>query len=202
MDKKLTKQDDNFIKRIAYDALIEFQISELPVTLELNSSYVSLLPMQALNQPAIYPDMSPFFKCYGEYGFSCYLRKYDCFYIFYNNELPETLIRWTIASALSSIELDALQDNLFSVVSEKNATQETFAMYFTCPDPVLKACNFQNTEDILQHCQIPFRQGRRKSLSLRKTLFPFNFSITEKRLLKQFSDYIHNNSHCKDENSV
>ena len=66
---------------------------------------------------------------------------------------------------------------------------DTFAYYFTAPDPVLRELGTRSAEEIMQKCKIPFNKAHKKSNYLKRPWA--DRPITLDKVLKfHFYDFI------------
>lgn len=128
-----------------------------------------------------------YFKTFSKYGFVAYSPKYDCYAVFYNEELPDDMIRWSKCFGLAYIELGLVKD--YKTINLRESTPDIFALYFSCPDAVLESCEIKKAEDIIEYCSIPFYNARKKAERILDLNYASKTTLDES-LLKSFDTFI------------
>ena len=163
----LTKEEEKFIKFAAYDTLIEFNTKNLPVFPEfcqIIDSTIFIFPMQLVARKKGHAE--DYFSTGGS-GIVMYVRKTGHYIVLYDEQLPSEQIRWTISKLVYLIKSGRLESkpNIFHYADKGDSLQHciSFAYQFTCPDVILNECGIRNTNEIIEHCKIPFSYANIKS---------------------------------------
>lgn len=175
---------------VAYEALQKYSITSLPaVTLEfalgLNKwKNFKIVSLQEFCESQNYDFDEWLDDCDG-YGIIYYFLELNCYAIFYNSELPQDLLNWTLATAIGYIEFGLIEVGKMQNISEQDIL-ENFCYYFTAPDPVLLECDIRTASRIIKFCQIPFQKAFRKSKALKSN----DGMAMEESIKRMFSRFI------------
>lgn len=191
---KLTKEEDNYIKFAAYEALLELDEHSLPVLPRFSriiNSSIFILPMQLVAQKLGH-DKDCFLEA-GK-GIAMYVSDTKHFIILYDEQLPASDIRWTIARLFYLVKCGELesQPDIFHYSDNMEYIErcDAFAYYFTCPDIILEECSISKASDIIDYCKIPFSYADTKSKSLESAANTKSLQLIGKILKKNFASYI------------
>lgn len=180
------------IKLSAYDALMKFNVRSLPID-PLNLLYSRndiVLYSYSFFQSLAGVTLEDVTISFGSYGAAIYKREYNKYFLYYNDTLSISFVRWTLARLLGAIELGSVDSISFFVMGGKDGGDcDTFAYYFTAPDVILKSAGISTPESIMQNCQIPFDKAYRKSKNLKFSIIERKTYI-DKILRFNFDDYI------------
>lgn len=149
-------------KFAAYEALIKYQITSLPVPLQYHTEKIQIFTLQLL---AAYHRQSveKYYKVWGKRGFVVYSREDDRYIIFLNANDSQALQRWCISAAIGYIESGMVHPRHGVSLSHLNRYIRDFAYVYTCPDCILLQENVRSFEQILDVCQIPYQKAYEKS---------------------------------------
>ncbi len=172
-EKKSTLKNipERVVAAVAYEALQKYSITSLPaVTLEfalgLNKwKNFKIVSLQEFCESQNY-DLNEWLDDCDGYGIIYYFLELNCYAIFYNSELPQDLLNWTLATAIGYIEFGLIEVGKMQNISEQDIL-ENFCYYFTAPDPVLLECDIRTASRIIKFCQIPFQHAFKKSKKLK-----------------------------------
>ena len=127
-------------------------------------------------------------------GMAMYVDTTGHYIVLYDEELPLSDIRWTIARLVYLIKSGRLEENPnvfhFSDDCADSDKCDEFAYHFTCPDPILNECNISSASDIIKYCEIPFSFANVKSRLLKTSKNISSIPIIEKALENNFRSYI------------
>ena len=176
----------------AYKALQKYDIAELPsITLEY---VIELSKWQNLKIVSLQKfcdktnlDLNEWIDSCEGIGKIYYCLEWDCYAIFYNEDLPSDLLNWALATGIAYIELGFVNVGQVLNIAEQDIT-ENFCYHFTAPDPVLLECNIRSSKQIIDICHIPFQHAFKKS----KKLKSYNGMAMEESIKKLFSNFIKN----------
>lgn len=192
--EKISDEERRFITFAAYDALLEFDEHSLPVLSDfcriVNSS-IFIFPMQFVARKE---GLTEDYFSHGGNGMAMYVSSTGHYIILYDEALPPSDIRWTIARLVYLIKSGRLEENPnvfhFSDYCADSDKCDEFAYHFTCPDPILNECSISSASDIINYCEIPFSFANKKSSLLKtsKNLRPIQF--IEEALQINFRPYI------------
>lgn len=161
-----TTLNKKLIKLSAYEALLDFQINTLPVDMIKTFNYredVALYNSSLFRQVEKW-DTNTYIRVFGEYGSLIFSDDFNKYFAFYNDCNPEPIIRWELASLLALLELGiASKDKPIQISCKDGDYTDTFAYYFTAPDPILIELGVRSSEEIMWKCKIPFNKAYRKS---------------------------------------
>lgn len=168
----ISKEEENYIRFTAYNTLIEFGETSLPVLSEFDqiiNSSIFIFSMQSISRKLGHSE--DYFSI-GDKGIGIYVSMTGHHVLLYNDRLPSYEIRWTIARLLYLVisgKLERQPDMFhFADCHEDMERCDIFAYYFTCPDTILDKCEIRSAADIIAHCKIPFSYADKKSRSLGK----------------------------------
>lgn len=164
-------------KIFAYETLIKYDISALPVPLKYQDD-IKIFTMQFLAKYH-HQNVSDYFDVMGYRGFVCYEPKYKNYVIFINGDDPEDVQRWSISIAIGLIESRSFRNGRSFSISEATKYIEDFTYTYTCPDCILLRDNITSAENIIASCGIPFSIAREKCKRL-KTSFLYDTSSYKK----------------------
>ena len=193
--EKISNEERRYIIFAAYDALMEFHEHSLPVLSDdfcrIINSTIFIFPMQFVaSQEGLSEN---YFSNVGS-GMALYAASTGHYIILYDEELPSSDIRWTIARLIYLIKSGKLEENPnvfhFSDDCADSDKCDDFAYHFTCPDPILKECNISSASDIINYCEIPFSFANKKSRLLKISKYMPSIPIIEKALETNFRSYI------------
>lgn len=153
-------------KIAAYEALIKYDVSRLPVPVEYDNCEIEIYTLQLL---ACYgkKKIREVYKIFGYRGFVTYDAKDDRYLIFANEEDPEPLLRWVISTAIGYIEAGHPGLRRGLPLSAESSYINDFVYTYTCPDCVLERDKIIEPDQIIRICDIPFRKAREKSKYLK-----------------------------------
>lgn len=178
----LFKRETKSTKEFAYEALIKYNITSLPVPIKYSKD-IRIYSMQFL---ANYhkENVSEYFNKFGYRGFTFYEPKYDNYVIFYNENDPEEMQRWVVSSAIALIEYHQLSDDYGTSLTYLPEYIDDFTYIYTCPDCVLKRDDISSAEQIIKVCKIPFNKAREKVKRLKLS------NISDFRSIKKLESLI------------
>ncbi len=162
--EKISNEERRLIVSAAYDALLEFDEHSLPVLSDefcriVNSS-IFIFPMQFVARKEGLTEN--YFSNAGS-GMALYAATTGHYIILYDENLPGSRIRWTIARLIYLVKSGRLKENpnvfLFSDDCADSDKCDEFAYHFTCPEPILRECHINSASDIIKYCEIPFSFG-------------------------------------------
>ena len=199
---KRVHEENAIIKSLAYDALIEYGINSLPVSIQdCESSEFFIFSWQQYlrtNEKPIYCDITKYD------GLIMSLSKKDKkrYVIFYNEKLPLVSKQWIVARLLYYARCD-IADNHPGVFFPYDCLPESeeFAYQFMCPDVVLETSGIVSAEDIMRYCQVPFGVALRKARYFKNGHDNFIFPALEKVVQKNFGLFF-KNFFAKGEHSI
>lgn len=178
------------IRNSAWQALIDFNVSELPV---------NLIKIAESANIKIIPNSNCHILKNNQVGLSiCSNNKW---YIIYDDTNTKERCRFTIAHELGHIFLghSLNASGMYRTVGTANKPEEEqaadmFAIRFLAPACVLKGLDLHTAKEIADTCCISmqaaqYRANRMKILYDRNKFF---LSPMERRVYKNFEDYIHN----------
>ena len=193
--EKISNEERRYIRFAAYDALLEFNEHSLPVFSDdfcriVNSS-IFIFPMQFIARKEGLSEN--YFSNVGS-GMAMYVDTTGHYIVLYDEELPLSDIRWTIARLVYLIKSGRLKKtpNVFHFSDDCADSDkcDEFAFHFTCPDPILNECNISSASDIIKYCEIPFSFANVKSRLLKTSKNISSIPIIEKALENNFRSYI------------
>lgn len=193
--EKISNEERRYIIFAAYDALLEFNEHSLPVLSDdfcriVNSS-IFIFPMQFVARKEGLPEN--YFSNAGS-GMAMYVASTGHYIILYDEGLPPSGIRWTIARLIYLIKSGRLEEdpNVFHFSDDCTDSDkcDEFAYHFTCPDPILSECNISSASDIIKYCEIPFSFANIKSRLLKSSKNIPAIPSIEKALETNFRSYI------------
>lgn len=199
--EKITKEEHLYIKLAAYSALIEFDEHILPVLSDFNqiiTPSIYILSMQVISKKLGYEE-----NCFSEAGkgLAIYVSESRHYIILYDDQLPPSDIRWTIARLLYLVWSEKLKDrpDIFHHMDniEDSEKCDAFAYYFTCPDIILEECGIYSASEIIQYCGIPFSYADIKSRLLYTAATSKSLQPIEEILKKDFASDIERIKHIK-----
>ena len=194
--EKLSKEERKYLKFSAYDALIEWNETSLPVSddyLQKTKHDIFVLSMQFVSVRLGHEEN--YFSDLGENYKDCfcmYVSATKHFLILYNEHLQPNERRWNISKGLSLIKLGVLElhpDTFISVHYDELKSDE-FSYFYTCPDVILNECDILSASKILKYCDIPFVQANKKETFLKKLIPSKSLQFIEELLKKNFSSFI------------
>lgn len=192
--KTLSKEEQNYMKFLAYDALVELSENSLPVIDEYTSACKHGIKIYSMQYAAAVSGEAEDFFIFEECSecFALYVGRSEHYLILYNDELPPDKRRWYISNALALIKLGMLEDspNEFFSIQRDPLHSDEFSYYFTCPDVILDECNIKSPSDIIKYCKIPFSYANKKSMHLTNETSSKTFHTLEKVIKKNFSSFI------------
>ncbi len=149
----------------AYEALIKYDISSLPIPVSYNPKEIKIFTLQFL---ADYhqEDIHLYYERWGYRGFITYEPVYHRYIIFVNAEDSEPLRRWCISLAIGYIENHKIKANCGIPITSADKFINDFAYVYTCPDCILKRDGILSSEKIIEVCKIPFQKAHEKSKRL------------------------------------
>ena len=178
-------------KLSAYEALIKYNISALPVPINYDPKEIKIFTIQFL---ARYHNEScrEYFKLFGHRGFVIYESVYDRYIIFINETDPEALQRWSISIAIGYIESHRISHKYGNSINESDKYITDFTYTYTCPDCVLKRDKILSSEEIAEVCAIPLHKAKEKSKRLKifSDLNDSKILHIEKILCNIFREYV------------
>lgn len=195
----VSKEEENYIRFTAYNTLIEFGETSLPVFSEFDqiiNSSIFIFSMQSISQRLGHNE--DYFSI-GDKGIGIYVSRTEHHVLLYNDRLPSYEIRWTIARLLYLVRSGILEDqpDMFHYADRHEDMErcDIFAYYFTCPDAILDKCEIRSASDIIDHCGIPFSHADKKSRLLEKAANTNINSLQslEEILEKNFALFIEHN---------
>ena len=170
--ESISKEEENYIRFTAYDALVEFGERSLPVLSEFDRiihSTIFIFSMQSISRRLGHNE--DYFSI-GDKGIGIYVSLTGHHVLLYNDKLPSFEIRWTIARLLYLVISGKLEKepDMFHYADcpEDMERCDLFACYFTCPDIILDTCEIHSASDIINYCGIPFSYADKKSRALEK----------------------------------
>lgn len=190
----LSREEDKYIRFIAYDTLIDFDEKSLPVLSEFDrfiNSSILILPMQFVARKEGHEE--DYYSRGGD-GIVMYVSATDHYIILYNDQMPDIEIRWTISKLLYLVK-SGIADEHPNVFHYANRTYyekhcEAFAYQLTCPDAVLNECNIKSAAGIIEHCKIPFSYANIKSKLIETSTHIKSLQLVEKAIINNFHHYI------------
>lgn len=190
-----TKEDMD-AKSHAYNALAEYKITSLPVTLhDIRESKIYISSWQRYfrtDSKPMYFDTNLRNGAVMSLGENSNMH----YVIFYDGNLTEPTRNWIIAKLIYYIRSGFADENPHKYITcDASHQAEIFATYFTCPDIVLEECNILSAEDIMEYCQVPFSVAERKARYLKNGHNKFIYSALENLVKEKFELYI--NNFCK-----
>lgn len=184
----LSEEEQRYIKYLAYNSLVttvdEKQLPVLSSFPALYSSNIFILSRQHMGGPDN-------FKSCGD-GAVMYVSATDHYCILYDEELPESKIRWIVAKLLYFVECGIANEspNSFCRVYSDDMHTDAFAYQLTCPDVILKECQILTPEEIITYCRIPFEYAYNKARLLCRNESERIFHLLDDILLKNFRAFI------------
>lgn len=175
-------------KSLAYDALVDYAISSLPIKIEGDSlKNIKFFSWQQYCAEIGKPKQSYIYRQDG--AVMCLDANVEPqFVIFYNDGLPEKTKQWVIAKLLYYVRGGFAEGHVGQyIMPDDKKEAEEFATYFLCPDAVLSECGIVSEKDIMHYCQVPFQVARRKARSLKEGCERFMLPSLEKMVKEQFS---------------
>ncbi len=176
------------VKSLAYDALVEYAISSLPIRIRedgLRNVYISSWEKYLLEHAK--PKHGNIFRqdgtvmCLGVNPEARYV-------IFYHESLPEERKQWVVAKLLYYIRCGFAEEHVGEyIIPDEQAKAAEFASFFLCPDAILEECGIRSAEDIMHHCQVPFPDAMRKARYLKNGYKRYELPSLEKMVVEQFS---------------
>ena len=195
-DKKniISIEEEKYIKFTAYDTLIEFDTTQLPVLpqfCQVIDSTILIFSMQYVARQEGHP--KDYFILGGS-GIVMYVQETGHYIALYDEDMPPEQIRWTISKLIYLIKSGYLEKrpNIFHYADKGDALEycNSFAYQFTCPDIILNECGIDDTDKIIKHCKIPFPYANVKSSLLKMVTSAKSLQFVEKTLKTNFSAYI------------
>ena len=192
--EKISDEERRYIAFAAYNALLEFGEQSLPVLSDfcriVNAS-IFIFPMQfAARKEGLTED---YFSHAGS-GMALYVASTGHYIILYDEDLPPSDIRWTIARLIYLIKSGRLEETPnefhFSDDCADSKKCDEFAYHFTCPDHILKECSISSASDIIKYCESPFSFANIKSRLLKTSRGIPAIPMIEKALDTNFRSYI------------
>ncbi len=149
----------------AYEALIKYEVSSLPVPISYHPDKIKIFTLQFL---ADYhnEDIHSYYEKWGYRGFLTYEAVYRRYIIFVNAEDSEPLRRWCISLAIGYIENHKIKAGCGVPITSADPFINDFAYVYTCPDCILKRGGILSSEKIMETCRIPFQKAYEKSRRL------------------------------------
>lgn len=193
--EKISNEERRLIVSAAYDALLEFDEHSLPVLSDefcriVNSS-IFIFPMQFVARKEGLTEN--YFSNAGS-GMALYAATTGHYIILYDENLPGSRIRWTIARLIYLVKSGRLKENpnafLFSDDCADSDKCDEFAYHFTCPEPILRECHINSASDIIKYCEIPFSFANIKSRLLKTSKNMPSMPALETALEANFRLYI------------
>ena len=206
--KKINLEEAKEICIRAYEALIKYDITELPIPITYQPDILAV-PIQVFAMECHMSNRRAVRDC--EYrGIVYYADEVNKYVILYNDEDPIELRRWEVALGIGYIEmwkelqLSRQMERTYIALKNSQLAVDEFAYYFTCPDLVLQECGIRTPEDIIEFCSIPFNNAREKSKRLKTQ--PLEFNNFERRVAdiikSTFVPFIESVKGTKDQNGT
>lgn len=190
----LSAEEEKFIKFTAYDALIEFDVTQLPVFPEfcqVIDSTILIFPMQFVAVQEGHPED---YFIHGGSGIVMYVQETRHYIALYDEQMSPEQIRWTISKMIYLIKSGNLEKrpNVFHYADKGEALEfcNSFAYQFTCPDIILNECRFDDANKIIKYCKIPFSYANTKIRLLKMVNTAKSMQFIENILKANFSIYI------------
>lgn len=189
----------------AYETLVNFNFSELPVEVLKLNSYAEFKIMT-------YADGKELLQLLGLSdcltGRKAITVNYEGkIFIFYDNEISFTERSYVIAHEIGHVMLEHTVTNSIygkSENPEKENTQEleadVFAMFFLAPAPVLAKINVKFADDLAGICQLPMPVAAKALEYVEKEREHEAINKFQKKLLKNFEETIKQHSFNNDNN--
>lgn len=194
--KKLSLEEESFIKFSAYNALIEYEEAWLPVNDRIwnKSQYdifyipIKYYGMQEYNDENYFSWIGPEY----EKGFGRYISSTGHYLLFYNDNLSYEEQHWQTAKLIALARLHILDDNpdMYYKIDDRDPKLEAFAYFYTCPDIILNECHICTAADIITYCRIPFPYANYKSQNLKEQNMSKAFQHMENILKENFAEFI------------
>lgn len=187
-----TATSRRLIKLTAYEALLDSNISDLPVDIIriFKSRNDVLLYNSTLFCEVDGWSRDTYTRIFGEYGTLIYDDEFSKYFAFYNDFNSDSVIRWELISLLALLELDlASTESAIQITCKDGDYTEIFAYYFAAPDAILNEIGVNSAEEIIKSCQIPFNKAHKKSKFLKLSWIDKK-TYLDKVLKFNFYDYI------------
>ncbi len=195
-ENDLSREEDKYIRFIAYDTLIDFDEKSLPVLSEFDhfiNSSILILPMQYVARKGGHEE--DYYSSGGK-GIVMYVSATEHYIILYDEQMPDAEIRWTLSKLLYLVKSGIAYEkpDVFHYADRPNNEIhcEAFAYQFTCPDAILAECKINSASNIIEHCKIPFSYANIKSKLLETSTRIKSLQLAEKTLINNFQHYIKN----------
>lgn len=190
----LSKEEEKYIKFAAYDTLIEFDISRLPVFKEFYQIIDSTIFIFSMQFVALQEGHPEDYFIHGGSGIVMYVQESGHYVALYDEQMTPEQIRWTISKLIYLVKSGKLENrpNIFHYADKGEALEHcnSFAYQFTCPDIILKECGIDDADKIIKYCKIPFPYANVKSSLLKMVTSAKSLQFVEKILKTNFSAYI------------
>ncbi len=190
----LSAEEEKFIKFTAYDTLIEFDVTQLPVLPEfcqVIDSTILIFPMQFVAIQEGHPED---YFIHGGSGIVMYVQESGHYIALYDEQMSPEQIRWTISKMIYLIKSGNLEKrpNVFHYADKGDSLEycNSFAYQFTCPDIILNECRFDDANKIIKYCKIPFSCANTKIRLLKMVKSAKSMQFIENILKANFSSYI------------
>jgi len=184
-------EEDMMVKSYAYDALIEYGITSLPVNFpDYRLKNILITSFQQYFYTRKRPARINIGKEDGavmclEAGENAH------FILFFDGNLSKEAKRWVIAKLLYYVRCGFAEEHVGTyIVSGELPKAIEFAQYFTCPDIILESHNILSAEDIIKYCQIPFSTASRKARYFKNGHNRFCLPTLERLVQENFKQYI------------
>lgn len=184
---KLTKDEADLARFSAYDALLEFKMTHLPI----------LYPECVIEEDLKIGYMEDLFGAErkftsgidDEHGILLSTSKGHILLLNENSSDEEK--RWAFAKLLAFIKLGIAKKSPGEIIpaSYQDLKSNAFAYQFVSPDVILNQCDIQSYKDIMKYCGVPFKISVEKS-KLLKNVSDWTFKYIERVLISNFKIFI------------
>lgn len=180
------------VKLSAYEALLECNVSKLPV--DLIKIFNTRKDVSLYNSTLFFESAGwcedEYIQAFGTYGTLIYSEDFEKYFAYYNDFNPEPVIRWELSSLLALLELDLVSPkNPIRLECNKGDYTETFSYYFTAPDIILSEIGIKSAEEVMKSCKIPFDKAHAKGKKL-KLPWVEKKTYLDKLLKSNFDNFI------------
>lgn len=185
--ENLTKDEVDLTRVSAYDALLEYGITYLPIPYFKCTIDTHLRIMEFKNA---YGEERKFLKGIDdEHGVLQFSN--GCYFILLNENSSEEEKRWACAKLLAFIKLGIAKKTPGEIMpaSYQDLKSNAFAYQFVSPDVILNQCDIQSYKDIMKYCGVPFKISVEKS-KLLKNVSDWTFKYIERVLISNFKIFI------------
>lgn len=190
------------LEKMAYDSLVKYMITELPVISKAIAQNHFLLYSYAWLSKEFGCTIDEYIDTFGN---ACihYVEPDGIYILGYNNKCKSYLeLNWAIAHELGHVEIQHLKNRPIIEkplrTFEMEFEAETYTYTFLCPDIVLDSVGATTWLDICYLCCVPIEKAKDKERLLKTSLFRKIKYGKKRQLLTQFEEFIRKQNESPD----